>query len=246
MKKARLEFSAPAFEVAAGGRLALDRDWRITYRGEAYAVPRGFVTDGASVPAWLQWLCGSPLEPPRMYAALVHDWLYSGGDPEATRADADDIYRDLQMALGVPRWKAYAEWAALRLFGASHWASDAEAKPLRVVTGCALLAAALFACGGCGKFVDVEGKGMYANANSGVVGIGEFEVVAYPEGVEGARIKYEEDTAWLSPATKTHAIKIDIVGTNACAKVPDVVTAICSAFVAARGTSTNDVAEVNQ
>lgn len=35
-------------------------------------------------------------------------------------------------------------------------------------------------------------------------------------------------------------------GTNACAKVPDVVSAICSAFVAARGTSTNDVAEVNQ
>ena len=52
---------------------------------------------------------------------LVHDYLYSGGDFEATRADADDLFRDLQISLGVPRWKAYVEWAALRLFGGSHW-----------------------------------------------------------------------------------------------------------------------------
>ncbi len=92
---------------------------------------------------------------------------------------------------------------------------------------------AAFAVCGCGKSVDVEGRGMYANANSGVVGIGEFEVVAYPEGVEGARIKYEEDTAWLSPSTKTHAFKIDIVGTNSCRQVSGIVESICEAFVAA-------------
>lgn len=84
---------------------------------------------------------------------------------------------------------------------------------------------------GCGKSVDVEGKGMYANANSGTVGMGVFEVVTYPEGVEGARIKYEEDTAWLSPETKTHAFKIDIVGTNSCGQVSCIVSNICAAFV---------------
>ena len=76
--------------------------------------------------AWIQWLCGSPWEAPRLYAALVHDFLCSGGDQEATRADADDIFRDLQISLGVPRWKAYVEWAALRLFGGSHWQGEKE------------------------------------------------------------------------------------------------------------------------
>ena len=52
---------------------------------------------------------------------MVHDFLYSGGDPEATRADADDIFRDMQISLGIPRWQAYIEWGALRLFGKSHW-----------------------------------------------------------------------------------------------------------------------------
>ena len=49
-----------------------------------------------------------------------NDILYHG-DREATRADADDLYRDLQIALGVARWKAYVEWAALRVFGGAHW-----------------------------------------------------------------------------------------------------------------------------
>lgn len=124
--KTGIRFGIPMFHVERDGRLALAEDWRIAYRGEEYIVPKGFATDGASIPAWLQWLCGSPFEAPRMYAALVHDMLYSGGDPEATRADADDLYRDLQMSLGVPRWKAYAEWAALRLFGASHWTAAAK------------------------------------------------------------------------------------------------------------------------
>ena len=86
----------------------------------------GFVTDGASIPVWLQWLCGSPWKIPRFYAALVHDYLYSGGDFEATRADADDLFRDLQIALGIPRWKAYVEWAALRLFGWTHWQGNKD------------------------------------------------------------------------------------------------------------------------
>lgn len=127
MKAEELAFPPPVFTVAAGGMLALERDWHIMYRGEWYTVPMGFLTDGASIPFYLRWLCGSPFQPPRMYAALLHDWLYSGGDPEATRADADDLYRDLQMWFGIPRWKAYAEWAALRAFGRSHWSGGEEA-----------------------------------------------------------------------------------------------------------------------
>jgi len=106
----------------------LAADWTVVYRGEVYAVPYGFVTDGASIPCVLRPFCGDPMTTPRLYAAIVHDYLYAGGDPEATRADADDLFRDMQISLGVARWRAYVEWAALRLFGRRHWANTDKAE----------------------------------------------------------------------------------------------------------------------
>ena len=101
-------------------------DWTVIFRGEYYTLPAGTFTDGASIPRALWWLCGHPLQAPRLYAALVHDYLYDGRDPDATRADADDLYRDLQIALGVSRWKAYVEWIVLRIFGRSHWRGEEQ------------------------------------------------------------------------------------------------------------------------
>lgn len=121
-----------------GGMWELAEDWTLCYKGEVYTVPAGFKTDGASIPRFLWRVCGTPLDVPRVYAALVHDWLYSGGVPNAarlhdaaysgtpvvTRAEADALYRDLLIALGVSRVKAYTEWAALRLCGGGHWLAD--------------------------------------------------------------------------------------------------------------------------
>ena len=70
MRRASFNFRCPAFVSAPGGRFALASAWRVVYRGETYAVPAGFVTDGASIPAWIQWLCGSPWEAPRLYAGF--------------------------------------------------------------------------------------------------------------------------------------------------------------------------------
>lgn len=105
----------------AGSMWELAADWYIVFEGEVYHLPMGFMTDGASIPRFLWRVCGTPLESPRVFAALVHDWLYSGGDPEATRGEADALYRDMQIALGISRAKAYIEWSALRLCGWSHW-----------------------------------------------------------------------------------------------------------------------------
>jgi len=107
------EYGDTMWELAA--------DWRIVFEGRVYRIPAGFRTDGASIPRPLWRICGTPLEAPRVYAALVHDWLYSGGDPDVTRAEADRIYRDLLIALGVSKVKAYVEWSALRLCGWTHW-----------------------------------------------------------------------------------------------------------------------------
>lgn len=90
------------------------------------------------------------------------------------------------------------------------------------------LAAALLA--GCAtKTRNVDLAGMYAS-DTGTLAIGSVEVQAAPEGVESAAIRYTEDTAWLSPSTKTHAIKILLTGTNAVQSATGIVASICNAF----------------
>jgi hypothetical protein len=102
-----------------------------------YTVVDGFRTDGASIPYWLRPLCGSPCKAPRLYAALLHDWFYAGGDSHVTRGQADAIYRDMQIALGVSRVNAWVEWSALRIAGASHWRTAAAALALALpLAGC--------------------------------------------------------------------------------------------------------------
>lgn len=118
-----LEFVLPKLVLLPGDgkhhRLA--EDWHILFRGEWYSVPRGFVTDGASIPAVLRIVCGDPNKAPRIYPAILHDWGYHLGGSEGDRRRYDDLYRDVQIALGIPRFKAYVEWAALRACGGGHF-----------------------------------------------------------------------------------------------------------------------------
>lgn len=226
----KIEFDKPSLMLVEGRKHKLLSDWIVTFRGEEYRVPIDFVTDGASIPFWLQPICGDPNKVPRVYAALVHDWLYSGGDREATRADADDLYRDMQIALGVPRWKAYVEWGALRLFGRSHWSAVAKVAMIAaalVVAGCASAPKA--------KAADV--KGMYANAATETLAIGSARITILPEAIESFMARYSEDTAWLRPSTKTHELEIFMTGTNATQKADAVVKSICEAFAASKGSA---------
>ena len=52
-----------------------------------------------------------------------------GLDPTDTglgSANARAVYRDLLVAYGWGRWRAWIEWTALRVCGASHWTSRTE------------------------------------------------------------------------------------------------------------------------
>lgn len=110
----------------------LMEDWHIDdLCGFAFTVPKGAETDGASIPRFLWRVCGHPLEAPRVYAAMLHDWLYSGVDPaedkggahpsDVSRADADLCYYNLLRHFGVSWWRAKTEYYALRMFGGSHY-----------------------------------------------------------------------------------------------------------------------------
>lgn len=97
----------------------LDADWRVSVRSSVFVVPADFSSDGASVPRALWWLCGDPMERPRLYAALLHDWLYTTG--VVSRAEADTVYYAMLRHFGYSPVNASVNYLAVRLFGSRHY-----------------------------------------------------------------------------------------------------------------------------
>lgn len=118
-----VKFDVPVLSPVWGrdGYWRLERDWTISVGSRTFVVKRGFVTDGASIPRILTPICGDRFSRPRLYAAIVHDWIYSGRVPGLTRKDADYIYRDILLYLGFGRIRTWAEWSVIRIFGGSRW-----------------------------------------------------------------------------------------------------------------------------
>jgi ribosomal protein S9 len=95
----------------------------------------------------------------------------------------------------------------------------------------AVLTVALCTTGCATKSRTVDIRGMFVS-ESGQLAIGYAHVDAIPEGTDSAVIHYKEDTALLSPSTKTHAIDITLTGTNSVGSASAIVDKICKAFVA--------------
>lgn len=105
----------------------LAADWTVRVRGHEFVVLAGTRTDGASIPRFLWRVCGHPLQAPRVYAALAHDWLYRHGwRIGITRKEADRVYRALLRHFGISAWRAAVEYRALRWFGARHYNSGSS------------------------------------------------------------------------------------------------------------------------
>ena len=113
-----------------------------------------------------------------------------------------------------------------------------------------MVVASLLAVSGCGttKSRSVDARGMWIS-DSGQMAIGQVQVDAIPENVDSAIIHYAEDTAWLSPSTKTHKIDVVLTGTNSTVNASRITEAICKAFVSivpAGGTRSSASASTNQ
>jgi len=82
--------------------------------GEVYVVPKGFVTDFASVPAAARAI----IEPegPAARAAIIHDWLYAVGEIGA-RDKADAVFYRAMKTYGVDELKARLAYQAVRIGG---------------------------------------------------------------------------------------------------------------------------------
>ncbi len=103
-------------------------------------IPKGFVTDGASIPRFCWSLTGLIPTGVHMGAAVVHDWLYQRRgfvnegalevvfrdfntpiNEQWTRADCDRMFRRIMQTAGETPWKTQAMYWAVRLFGGAAW-----------------------------------------------------------------------------------------------------------------------------
>lgn len=89
--------------------------------------PRGFLSDGASIPKPAWSIIGSPMDE-YLEEAVIHDLLYSSWNHEYTRSEADLIFRELMWNNDISRVKLSTMWLMVRLFGRSSF----KAKPIRV------------------------------------------------------------------------------------------------------------------
>jgi hypothetical protein len=108
------------------GRPLLTRDsrqlWRVLARFRYQSdvaglveVPVGFVTDLASIPQLALSIFGETAQEP----SLPHDYAYSTRC--MARAIADKMLYEACLLTGVPKWKALAIYAGVRIGGGSHW-----------------------------------------------------------------------------------------------------------------------------
>lgn len=97
----------PILKPRDDGRWELAEDY-----GE---VPKGFVTDGASVPRFLWWLLGAPFEADTIDGSVNHDFDYRTGARPRNVADANFFGRLLLHGVGVCR--AFAYWLGVRCVG---------------------------------------------------------------------------------------------------------------------------------
>lgn len=86
-------------------------------------VPKGFITDLASIPRGLRAIFD--VSGPSRRAAVLHDWLYcealDANGKSVTRRQADSLFREALADCGVGIVGRNLYWAGVRTFGEAYW-----------------------------------------------------------------------------------------------------------------------------
>ena len=88
-------------------------DEEFIYKKEIY-IPKGFITDGMSIPKWLQPVIGEPFEGNTLRAAIVHDYLCNS--KFESQAFTHGIFREILKLDGVSKWKRNAAWLGVAAY----------------------------------------------------------------------------------------------------------------------------------
>ena len=110
------------FETLPGGkRIKLTSEHAEPTPFGVLVVPKGFETDGASIPFWAWPIVGPPIGGPHLRAAVVHDYLCSMAKRDndyGERVLADAIFfMILYRTPGITRWKRSLMYGAVRTWG---------------------------------------------------------------------------------------------------------------------------------
>jgi len=84
-------------------------------------VPRYYTWDGASIPRWVWWIIGKPLDPRFALASLVHDWICEHAETRPQRVFGDAIFLWLLRDAGVAPWRHYAMFLAVTAYRRLVW-----------------------------------------------------------------------------------------------------------------------------
>ena len=117
-----MSFTSPAIwrstQIFANGRRVYATLAPLTFTlpdGRRFTVPAGFLTDLASVPSIARGLFAP--DGPWAESAIVHDWLLYTG--EVSHDEADRIFRLALTSQGVPAWRRWSMWGAVRIGSAT-------------------------------------------------------------------------------------------------------------------------------
>lgn len=86
-------------------------------------IPKGFKSDGATIPRILWSIIGPPIASIYAIAAFAHDYLCDESSGYDERVLADAVFRKLLNDFKVPLWKRIAMYVGVRVQGRITWAS---------------------------------------------------------------------------------------------------------------------------
>jgi len=104
------------------GKFELINELRATTPYGLITVPKGFITDLASIP-WIAQII-IPKIGKQNRSSIIHDYLYETGNingKKITQKIADKIYLGLMRSRKVSKWNAKTQYRALRMFGWYAW-----------------------------------------------------------------------------------------------------------------------------
>ena len=91
----------------------------VSINGKVINVPKGFITDLATIPR-IFWSFDSPFNGKYMSSAILHDYLYACS-PTYTRREADRILYSAMLSEGSSKWTANKFYFAVRIGGGSYY-----------------------------------------------------------------------------------------------------------------------------
>lgn len=126
--------AAHCFDPPAGLALRLDvlnkrRPWtlleplRYTHGAINLTVPAGFQCDLTSIPHWLWSVPGYSIVGRHVRAGLVHDWMYR--EQTEDRDVADTMFKAIMRNDGVPFFRCWVMYLAVRFCGQRAWDANA-------------------------------------------------------------------------------------------------------------------------